>query len=196
MQRIVLTGGPCSGKTTVQKVLRETFTHQLVHVPEAATILLEGGFLAPGPALPWSEAWQASFQRAVVALQYSLEEIYASTSDTAKLIVFDRGLLDGAAYTPGGVSEFQQRHRIDPKDAMQRYDVVIHLESLATADPARYGRSNNDHRFEPLEQAQRLEYAVRDAWAAHPRRIFVKGCHGVDGKVAEVCQLFREFLAE
>ncbi|MCA9218432.1 MAG: ATP-binding protein [Planctomycetales bacterium] len=196
MRRVVLTGGPCSGKTTVQRVLREAFTNRLIHVPEAATILLEGGFPAPGTTRPWTEAWQSSFQRAVLALQYSLEDIHATTDEQIDLIVCDRGVLDGAAYTPGGRIEFGKRFNVDLQDAMRRYDVVIHLESLATADPRHYGRSNNEHRFESLEQAQSLEHAIRDAWEGHPHTLFVDGNSGVDGKVATVCRFIREFLAD
>ena len=164
MRRVVLTGGPCSGKTTVQRVLRETFTNQLVYVPEAATMLLEGGFPAPSTTLPWSEAWQLSFQRAVLALQYSLEDIHSITDEGTKLIVCDRGVLDGAAYMPGGRNEFGKRFNVDLQDAIERYEVVIHLESLATTDPECYGRFNNEHRFESIEQAQSLEHAIREAW--------------------------------
>ncbi|MCA9149915.1 MAG: hypothetical protein KDA92_11470, partial [Planctomycetales bacterium] len=69
------------------------------------------------------------------------------------------------------------------------------LESLATADPKRYGRSNNEHRFESLEQAQSLEHAIREAWEDHPKKLFVDGSCGVDGKVATVCRFIRDLLA-
>jgi hypothetical protein len=38
------------------------FGADLVFVPEAATLLLAGGFPVPGMHLPWSPQWQAAFQ--------------------------------------------------------------------------------------------------------------------------------------
>ncbi|EKE25576.1 MAG: hypothetical protein ACD_5C00113G0003, partial [uncultured bacterium] len=40
---VVLTGGPCSGKSTVLRALQDEFGEQLVVVREVATVLLEGG---------------------------------------------------------------------------------------------------------------------------------------------------------
>ena len=197
MKRIVLTGGPCSGKSTVQRALSEEFHGLITLVPEAATLLLEGGFPVPGRDLPWSEEWQVCFQSAILPLQRSLEEAYHLVARYAgsKLIVCDRGILDGAAYTPGGNVEFCLRHGLDVADILGRYDAILHLESLATSDPEKYGKTGNDSRFEPLAQAQGLEHATRAAWAKHPKHILIPGQLGFEGKIAEVIGCVR-FLLE
>lgn len=196
MLKVVLTGGPSSGKTVIQQALLEALSDRLELVPEAATVLLSGGFPSPGANQLWSQSWQDSFQSAVVALQYSLEEVGEenATRSGAQLILFDRGVLDGAAYMPGGIDEFCRRHNVDLDHAHQRYDVVVHLESLATASPENYGRSNNAHRFESLEQAQRLEYATRAVWEKHPCRHFIHGNRQLDEKVANVVRIVQELL--
>jgi hypothetical protein len=167
-------------------------------VPEVATLLLAGGFPAPGKHLPWSPEWQAALEGAILPLQRSLEDAYAlvAHSQGGRLLVCDRGLLDGAAYTPGGVAEFARRYGVDVAEAWARYEAVIHLESLATADPARYGKENNEARFEGLEEAQRLEHATRAAWAGHPRHLVVEGRGSLEGKVTEVLRVLRGLLAE
>ncbi len=194
---VVLTGGPCSGKSSVQRALRAELGEEIVFVPEAATLLLEGGFPVPGTHLPWSPQWQAAFQAAVLPLQRSLEDscVLVAQSRGSRLLVCDRGLLDGAAYTPGGVEEFCRRFGLDAAEALARYEAVVHLESLATADPPRYGTTGNAIRFEPLEEAVRLEMATRAAWLGHPRRLFLDGGRGIDGKVAAVVGLLRDILA-
>jgi predicted ATPase len=197
MRKVVLTGGPCSGKSSVQRALHAEFGPDLVLVPEAATLLLEGGFPVPGTHLPWSPHWQAAFQAAVLPLQRSLEDAWSlvAQSQGSRLIVCDRGLLDGAAYTPGGVEEFCRRFGVDAAQALARYEAVVHLESLATADPQRYGTSGNAIRFEPLEVAVRLEMATRAAWAGHPRHFFLDGGRGLDGKIAAVRAFLRDLLS-
>ncbi len=197
MRKIVLTGGPCSGKSSVQRVLRAEFGADLIVVPEAATLLLAGGFPVPGTHLPWSPQWQAAFQAAVLPLQRSLEEACTLVAQErgGQLIVCDRGVLDGAAYTPGGLEEFCRRFGLDAAEVLARYEAVVHLESLATADPRRYGPTGNASRFEPLEEAVRLEMATRAAWAAHPRRLFIDGRGAIEAKAAAVVAFLRGFLA-
>lgn len=198
MKKVVLTGGPCSGKTTVLRAVREEFRDQLCLVPEIATLLLEGGFPIPGKDLPWSEEWQAAFQAAVLPLQRSLEDAKALVcqSNGCGLIICDRGILDGAAYTPGGVAEFCSRYTVDASQALRRYEAIIHLESLATVEPDKYGKTGNDSRFEPLERAQELELSTRAAWADHSRHLVINGRRGIEAKISEVIGVIRFLLAE
>lgn len=196
MKKVVLTGGPCSGKTTVISVLREAFTDQICLVPESATLLLSGGFPTPGKHVPWSEAWQAAFEAAVLPLQRSMEDTFTLMAESKgrRLLVCDRGMLDGAAYTPGGLDHFCHENALDLDQSLARYHAVIHLESLAVADPTNYGKSGNDQRFEPLDRARELEMATREAWAKHPRRIFIEGGRGIEKKIIEVMSLVRRLL--
>lgn len=198
MKKIVLTGGPCSGKTTTLRVLQEEFRDQILLVPEAATILLSGGFPVPGKDVEWSTEWQAAFQAAILPLQKSIEDAYAlmAQAKSCGLVICDRGILDGAAYTPGGVTEFCRRYGVDVGEALSRYVAVIHLESLATAEPSLYGKAGNDQRFEPLERAQELELATRQSWVAHPRHIIIDGRRGVENKISQVIGICRFILAD
>lgn len=198
MEKIVLTGGPCGGKSTVLRAIKEEFGDQIVLVPEVATILLEGGFPVPGKDLPWSEEWQTAFQSAILPLQKSLEDAreMVAKSKCCRLVICDRGILDGAAYTPGGLDEFNSRYNVNTAAALARYGAVIHLESLATADPEKYGKSGNEGRFEPLERARSLEMATRSAWSGHSHQIIVSGRRGIDGKISEVIGIIRFILAD
>jgi predicted ATPase len=196
IRKIVITGGPCAGKSTVLCALREEFGDRVVLVPEAATVLLEGGFPVPGRDLEWSEEWQAAFQPAVLALQSALERSRTLLAGEREgVLVCDRGILDGAAYTEGGVGAFCRLYEIDEAGAHERYEMVIHLESLATSHPERYGTKGNASRYEPLPRAQELEHGIRDAWRNHPKRIIIGGERGMEGKIAEVTAIVREMLA-
>jgi len=198
IKAIVLTGGPCGGKSTVLRALQEEFGDRLVLVPEVATVLLDGGFPLPGRDLDWSEDWQAAFQSAVLPLQISLEKSHALVAKKRqiKVLVCDRGLLDGAAYTPGGTTEFCKLYGVNETKAYQQYQTIIHLESLATSDPERYNKTGNSARFEPLERAQELERATKAVWQKHPRHIVVDSKCGIEGKIAETIGIVRYLLAE
>jgi predicted ATPase len=197
VKKIVLTGGPCSGKTTILQALREEFADSIVVVPEAATLLLANGFPIPGKHLVWSLQWQASLQEAILPLQQALEKAYALVAAQlgSRLIVCDRGTMDGAAYTPGGALEFCRTYSLDLHQVLAGYEAIIHLESLATAAPEKYGKDGNLSRFETLAEAQRLEHATRAAWARHPRHFVIDGRTAFDSKVAEVLGIVRSLLA-
>ena len=90
---IVLTGGPCAGKTAVQHVAQEQFGDRLVLVPEAATLLFSGGF-----PLPVSDVTRRAAQRAIYFVQRELEEACMAHAPENAVVLCDRGTADGAAY--------------------------------------------------------------------------------------------------
>ncbi len=184
MQMIVLTGGPCAGKSTVLKAAAHT--PGLVVVPEAATLLLEGPMPAPKV---WTQEWQDAFQAAILKLQLQQEE--EALERGGQTILCDRGLLDGAAYVPGGQAEYCRRFGLDLELVLNRYQQVIHLESLATARPELYGKGNNEHRFESLGEAQALEGRTRAAWHGHSNHTFLRGDRGLETTVYQALRLMR-----
>lgn len=196
MKKVVLTGGPCAGKTTVLEVLRQEFAGQALVVPEVATMLLSGGFPVPGKDIAWSPDWQAAFQSAVLPVQIQLEVAYElrAAEQGAGLLICDRGRLDGAAYTPGGLVEFCRRYGVDVAEAFAAYAAVLHLESVAVGDPDFYGKANNSARFEDMEAARALELATRGAWVGHPSWTLVSCAGGIEGKIRAVCGAARRLL--
>jgi len=195
---IVLTGGPCAGKTTVLKALQEEFAGKAVFVPEVATMLLANGFPVPGKDMERSEEWQACLQTAILPLQRTIEDAYVqmAKSKKAKIVICDRGILDGAAYASGGVSEFCGKNGLTVETELARYDAVIHLESLAAVCPEKYGQTNNEARFEPLERAQQLEQAIKEAWMGHSHQTIIDGKRGIDGKIAQVIGIVKFVLSK
>lgn len=181
MKTIVLTGGPCSGKTTILDFLKNKYQGQVVLVPEAATMLLSSGFPVPGKDVSWSPAWQQAFQSAILPLQIHLEAAYRLIAEEkgAEIMICDRGGLDGAAYTPGGVDAFCQQFQVSKDEILASYDAIIHLESLATGKPELYGNTNNEQRFEALAEAQDLELKTRKVWDSHSAYHFISVGDGI-----------------
>jgi thymidylate kinase len=197
--KVVLTGGPCAGKTSCLRALRAHFNEQVVAVPEAATLLLDGGFPPPGHerVRASQDDWIRSFQAAILSLQQTLEETCErlARSCGARLIVCDRGVLDGAAYWPGGRAAFLSHFELSLEDCFARYRHVLHLQSLAEAHPHRYGSQNNAIRYEDVAAARAVERAVRAAWEGHPGLIVVPAEEEPQVKIARVLEHVRHWLA-
>ena len=194
-RRIVLTGGPCGGKTTCLEALKRALGDRVVLVPEASTMVLESGFSPPAEGSDFGEIelWRREFQDAVLSTQRHLEETWARLARHSgrSLMICDRGFLDGAAYWPGGRNAFLDHFGIELDSVMARYDLVLHLESVAVSRPLLYGRANNGIRYEDVEGARRVESRVIEAWAGHPARIHVPAMETVEDRVAVLLRELR-----
>lgn len=197
--KVVLTGGPCAGKTSCLHALRTRFSEQVVAVPEAATLLLDSGFPPPGHERVRAsrDEWIRSFQAAILSLQSTLEVTCErlARSCGARLIVCDRGVLDGAAYWPGGRAAFLSHFGLSLEDCFARYLGVLHLQSLAETHPHRYGPQNNVIRYEGVSEARAVERAVRAAWEGHPGLIVVPAEEEPQVKIARVLEHMLNLLA-
>lgn len=177
--RIVLTGGPCAGKTTLSQMIERAFHNSVVSVPEAASILFSGGF----PRFKALEARRAT-QRAIYSVQKSLETSYgAQFSD--RVLVFDRGTVDGAAYWPEGTEAFFQDQGTTLETELARYTGVIYLESAGREDYVQH-KSKNPNRIETWEEAKQLDQETRKLWERHPSFTLVRNSRSFERKVLEV----------
>src|SRR5512134_2544854 len=95
MRRVVVAGGPGGGKTTAADLFRREIGEQVVIVPEAATLLFSGGF--PRDPAPLA---QRAAQSAIYHVQKNLEDAQL-VRYPGRILLCDRGTVDGAAYWPG-----------------------------------------------------------------------------------------------
>jgi hypothetical protein len=198
--KVVLTGGPCAGKTSCLRAIREHFGEHVVAVPEAATLLLDAGFPPPGfgGIRCQPDEWVRSFQGAILSMQRSFEESFAELAHhcRARLLVCDRGILDGAAYWPGGREAFLRHFGLQIEECWRRYHAVVHLQSLAETHPHLYGPAGNAIRYENAADALRVERNVRAAWEGHPGLLVVSAEEEPQVKIARVLEHVRDLLAK
>ncbi|HBJ83056.1 MAG TPA: hypothetical protein DDZ88_04115 [Verrucomicrobiales bacterium] len=163
--RIVLTGGPGGGKTTAGDLFRREMGEQVVVVPEAATMVFSGGF-------PRSTEPKAVFaaQKAIYHVQRNLEDVQAALYPE-RVLLCDRGTVDGAAYWPGDSLSFFKEMGSTLDKELARYDAVIFFESAAVGGLGIEG--GNPVRNESLEQAVKLDHKLRTLWSKHPKFILV-----------------------
>lgn len=163
--RIVLTGGPGGGKTTAADLFRREMGERVVLVPEAATMVFTGGF----PRVHEPQAVHAA-QRAIYHVQRNLEDVQAALFPD-RVLLCDRGTVDGAAYWPGDSDGFFEELETSLDEELQRYDAVIFFESAAVGGMDIEG--GNPIRNETQEQAVQLDRGLYSLWSRHPRFILV-----------------------
>ena len=196
--KIVITGGPCAGKTTAMSWIQSNFTklgYQVLFVPETATELITGG------VAPWTCGSNAEYQKCQMKLQLEKEKIFeqgAATMAAEKiLIVCDRGALDNKAYMSeldfACVLESLGCNEVELRD---HYDAVFHLVTAAKGAEEFYTTANNAARTETVEQAAQLDDKLIAAWTGHPHLRVIDNGTDFEDKLKRLITEITSFLGE
>ncbi len=168
--KIVITGGPCAGKTTAMSWIQNAFTQQgytVLFIGETATEFIRGG------VAPWTCGTNVDYQKCQMRLQLEKERLFTEAAKTMKadkiLIVCDRGLLDNKAYmTDAEFAEVLKDIGSNEVELRDNYDAVFHLNSAAKGAEEFYTLANNVARTEDLQTARDLDDKIIAAWTGHP----------------------------
>jgi hypothetical protein len=186
--RIVLTGGPGGGKTTAADLFRREIGERVVLVPEAATLLFSGGF----PRDPRPESRRAA-QCAIYHVQKNLEDVQSSRYPD-RILLCDRGTVDGAAYWPPPGEDFFTCQGTTLEAELARYDAVLFFESAAVGGIHIEG--GNPVRTEDVATAVELDFQLRALWSQHPRYQLVPHSRSFLEKLSRSVQLLQQLVHE
>ena len=196
--RIVITGGPCAGKTTAMSWIQNAFTQKgylVLFVDETATQLSNGG-------APWRLTRNnREYQYRVTQLMLAKEEVFTGIARTFEaekvLIVCDRGALDNRAYMTA--EEF--RYVLDKLNTSEvelrdHYDAVFHLVTAAKGAEEFYTTANNAARYETVEEAAAMDDKLIAAWTGHPHFRIIDNSTDFEGKMVRLLSELVSFLGE
>lgn len=196
--KIVITGGPCAGKTTAMSWIQNAFTlkgYTVLFVDETATELSSGG--AAWKYTRNNREYQLQVTRLMMAKEAAFEGA-ARTFDAEKvLIVCDRGTLDNRAY----MNEEEFRYVLDKLgisevELRDRYDAVFHLVTAAKGAVEFYTLANNTARYETPEEAAASDDALIAAWTGHPHLRVIDNRYDFNEKMMALITEISAFLGE
>jgi len=172
--KIVITGGPCAGKSTALASISDrllSLGFRVFRIPEAATLVITGTGIFP-PNL--TEYERLVFEGSLIKTKIALEDIFlsiAKSSNQKCVILCDRGTMDTSAYIDKERWEIlldeYNWNIVDLRD--RRYDAVIHMVTAAIGAERSYTTENNAARIETLEEARAVDFKLLNAWVGHPR---------------------------
>jgi len=170
--RLVLTGGPCGGKTTGQARLATFFENigwKVYRAPETASVLLAGGV----NFADLTEKAAVQFQENLLRTMLQIEESFfalAEASDKDCLVICDRGSMDASAFVSrdqwDGILANTGCNEVDIRD--NRYNQVVHMVSSANGAERFYTVDNHATRLEGLDEARMRDKMAAEAWVGHP----------------------------
>ena len=185
--RIVLTGGPAAGKTTlISRILKEFKQEdgwKVITIPETATDLISGFGIRPfGNCVSMED-----FQYFVIADQLHKEKLALKAAEMVPednvLIVYDRAIFDDKAYIND--EQFAKTLAYFGKtedEILAGYDAVLHLVTCAKGAEFAYN-FGNAARYEDVSVAREKDDLTLAAWSKHPNVRIIDNSVNFDDKI-------------
>lgn len=197
--KIVITGGPCAGKTTAMSWIQNAFTemgYSVIFIPETATELISGG------VAPWTLNTNFDYQICQLKLQIEKEKVFEEAAhkifnSDKILIVCDRGTIDNKAYmTDGEFKSALLNLNVSETELRDTYDAVFHLVTAAKGAEEFYTLSNNQARTETAAEAAAMDDKLISVWTGHPHFRVIDNVKGFEEKMKHLISEISSFLGE
>lgn len=195
IKRIVLTGGPCAGKTSALVRVIEHFSslgYKVFTIPEVPTMFTQAGM----DYLTQNKDFFYEGEKATLEIQMAFEDKFlkmAKACTEPAVIICDRGTMDISAYMKPEMWEKITRAAGTSTHELRdtRYDAILHLVSAADGAEQYYTTNNNASRNEPADEqglqiARMLDKKVIEAWAGHPHHRVINNQEDFDRKLNRV----------
>lgn len=198
ISKIVVTGGPCGGKSTAMSWIQSAFGqmgYTVLFVPETATELITAGIA------PWTCGGNLDFQKSLMSLQLKKEQIFENAAQSMQkdkvLIVCDRGAIDNKVYMNdeefADIMDFIGINEVELRDT---YDAVFHLVTAAKGAESFYTTSNNSARTETVDEAAAMDDKFISAWTGHPHFRVIDNSTNFEDKMKRLIMEISSFLGE
>lgn len=180
---VVLTGGPCGGKSTTLPLLKYGLElmedphgnkkYKVLLLNEVATSLINEKITPKTLSGGVKEFQQRIFNTQLKEEKNLIDEatkFEEENPNTECIILCDRGLLDGLAYMDqeSRISTLYA-HNFTLEKVYNRYDLVIHLHNFAS-DNKLYSE-RKESRWEDIKQARELDENLFNIWKYHNKFI-------------------------
>ena len=191
--KIVITGGPCAGKSTAMSMIQSELTklgYKVYFIAESATEVITSGITHD----------LNNFQKHLMQYQLDKEKLYenvAKDNDNKTVIVLDRGVLDSKPYMkPGEFEKICNELHTTEVELRDHYDAVFHLVTAAKGAEEYYTLANNTARRETIEEARYMDDRGIEAWTGHPHFRVIDNSTNFDGKIKRLMKEITAFLGE
>ena len=199
---IVLTGGPCGGKTTALSYISEKLMDRgfrVFVVPEVATMFITGGIGDISLIAQNNPEKYLSIEREMVRMQMLLREQFNRLAglfpSEKSVIIFDRGPMDMSAYMDDGYFEaLLNEEKLTLHDVRDSFDGIIHLVTAAIGAEEFYTMENNKARRENSKEAKLADKKIMDAWVGHPHLRIIDNSTGFEAKMKRAMKTISRVL--
>lgn len=199
IKTIVITGGPCAGKTTAMDWIKRDIAalgYRVLVVPETATELITGG------VCPWTCGTNYEYQTIQMHMQREKENAFLQAAKTMEsqtdkiLIVCDRGMFDNMVYMTKKefYSILEGIMGEKAEETLSRYDRCFHLVTAALGTDAFATEENNAIRYEDAEVSAWMDEKFIASWSTHPAHYKIDSDQNFEIKMKILINGISDFL--
>lgn len=191
MYNIVLTGGPCSGKSTVLELVRkklEEAGYFVITIPETAEEFIKNKIKSK-PDYDFILKYQKLILDRQLFKEKQTKDYINYLDEKNVIVLYDRGVFDNLAYlnNENDFDNMLSSCGLNQINLLDSYDLVIDLVSLASLKKELY--KTNEIRSEDDQQAKALDKKTLLAWSNHDNLCVVKPTDVIEEKVDIICNL-------
>lgn len=197
VRRIVLTGGPCGGKTTAINKIRENFEQKgyvVLNINETATEIINMGIRPFGD----NSIDMYKLQEYVFCEQLNkenlIEKYISDNFDKNIIVLYDRCILDNKSYvTEEQFYNLLNMFDINIDEYIKSHDLYIHMVSAAIGTN-QYTVSNNIARVENEKEAKEKDDRVLECYKNVENHVVIDNSTDFDEKLDKVIKLIESIL--
>lgn len=195
--KIVLTGGPCAGKSTAVKYVSEQLDkHRIKNIvinERAEKLFLSGK----------SPQNMGNYEFHKLLFKEQLDEEIEKTKYASQLhydkvvLICDRGLLDNRAYvTQEEFDRYSSLYGTNEDILRNSYDAVFHMVTAAKGAEKYYTLDNSRVRSESVAEAIRLDEEIMSVWTGTPHLRVIDNSTDFEHKLSRLMTEILGFLGE
>lgn len=202
IQEIVLTGGPCSGKTTALAFIQEWLSNhgwRVFLVPETATTFITGGIHDISKIAEDDFNKYLEIEKRMLLYQMRQREEFLALAGLFEnekcVIIYDRAEGDVSAYLPKTYFDAIVEDMGINWDMIKiSYDGVIHMVTAANGAEEFYTTTNNKARREDIGKAVIADIKTQTAWSGTSKLRIIDNSTGFEIKLKRALQAIARFL--
>ena len=196
---LVITGGPCGGKTTSLQILKEYFEQKgfkVFTVEETATSVIRSGAIPKPDGSVSLEVFQWMILIEQLSKEIAIRKAAMDCDEEKVVILYDRAVLDNRAYISHKIfQKMIDQLGITEKQIMSWYDLILHMVSPAYDKPDVYNKGNVA-RMENVERARQVEADTIQAWPeCDKKHVFYNDCDFPE-KIRRMIEVIDEEIAK
>ncbi len=193
--KIVLTGGPCAGKTTALSFISAELRKlglTVITIEEQATKLILSGKTPQNMGV--YEFHKLLFERELFEEIDAVSRAKQMHSEKV-ILLFDRGLLDNRAFvSQSDFDRYTAFFGLNEDKLRNSYDAVFHLKTAADGAREHYSLSNNPARSESPEEACKIDLDTIAVWTGTPHLRIIDNSTSFTQKLQRLLTEVKAFL--
>lgn len=189
--KIIITGGPLSGKSTCCHQVKDYFKkigYKVVIVPSMETILEENGF---SDYNNYEELLKNQIE-----FEKTFNNLIQTIDENKILVLYDGASLDiRSKCSKREFTTICNKLSISKEEIRNSYDAIFHLKSISKWDTKLFKKLNNNNKIDS-SLAINIDDRIIDVWIAHANYRIINCYNSIEDKAKKLIHEISKFLNE